>query len=709
MRNLAQPQDRMGTVGKREINVAERSEGRCCGRCAEFFLSPTRHFLGFFLLLSLLPYALASSATKPSKHPLPGRSQRKNIILVTLDTTRADRMGFLGSNRGLTPNLDTVASRAVIFTRAYAQVPLTTPSHAVLLTGTYPQFNHVRTLGTNLADDLPDMPELLHEHGYHTAAFIGAMILDPRNRMALGFNRGFEVYDGNFHTRKTGESRYGSEERRAGDVLASALKWLRRRKPGPFFMWLHFYDPHDPYDPPSPFKEKYASAPYDGEIAYTDSVLGEFFKALRDQDLYDSSLIAIAADHGEAFGEHGEERHGVLLYDETIHVPLLMKMPSEEFAGVKIDSRVGLVDVGPTLLQAASIDVPSAMQGKTLLPLIQGGGEGKQAPAHEKDRAVYSESDYAHENLGWSELHAWRTGKYLYVRAPKRELYDQSSDPGAVQNVASSAVAVADTLDSQLSSFLEKTSDAPKGAGKLDPAQMEKLRALGYMGSDMGNTRSAGANLIDPKDRIEVANRLGRDLVDMEEDRFDQAIADLRDMADHQSDVPQVYLELGQALNHVKRYQEAIPFLRTAASKAPDASSPYYQLGVAYVNLEQYRNALEAMQAAVVRNPNSPQYHLRVAYLQNQLLNLPEAEKEYKKTLELDPEYFEAHLEYGKMLALAGRINAALAQLAEAEKLRPESPEPHASLAEIYAQIGEEAKANRERALAQRLTENRAP
>ncbi len=691
--------------------MAERSEGRSWRWRAKLLSSPMRYFRGFLLLISLLPHPLAGDNRKPGNQAPAGRSQPKNIILITLDTTRADRMGFLGSSRGLTPNLDALASKGVVFTRAYAQVPLTTPSHAVLLTGTYPQFNHVRALGSTLTDNLPDMPETLHEHGYRTAAFIGAMILDPRNRMALGFNRGFEVYDGNFHTRKRGESRYGSEERRAGEVVASALKWLRRRKPGPFFMWLHFYDPHDPYDPPSPFKEKYASAPYDGEIAYTDSVLGEFFKALRDQNLYDNCLIAIGADHGEAFGEHGEERHGVLLYDETIHVPLLIKMPSAEFAGVRVESRVGLVDVAPTLLQAVSIGVSPAMQGKSLLTLIQAGKEGKQRPAGETDRAIYSESDYAHQNLGWSELHSWRAGKYLYVRAPKRELYEQTSDPGAVKNLASSAVAVADTLDAQLSSFLEKTSDAPKAAGKLDPAQMEKLRALGYMGSDMGNVKSGGAVLIDPKDKIEIANRLSRDLVDMEEDRFDEAIADLRDMADHQSDVPQVYLELGQALIHVKRYQEAIPFLRTAAAKAPDASSPYYQLGVAYVNLEQYRNALEAMQAAVTRNPSSPQCHLRVAYLENQLLNLPEAEKEYKKTIELDPDYFEAHLEYGKSLELQGRVDAALAEFAEAAKLRPDSPEPHTALAEVYTQIGEVTKANRERGLAQRLTENpnRAP
>jgi tetratricopeptide (TPR) repeat protein len=289
------------------------------------------------------------------------------------------------------------------------------------------------------------------------------------------------------------------------------------------------------------------------------------------------------------------------------------------------------------------------------------------------------------------------------VRAPKRELYDQSSDPDAVKNLAPTATAVTDTIDGQLSTFLHKTSDVQTASAKLDSAQMEKLHALGYMTSEGGIAKSSTSNLIDPKDRIEIANRLGRDLMAMQEDRLDEAIADLRDMAVHGSDVPEVYLELGQALIHRKRYQEAIPFLRTAVEKSPDSSSPYYQLGVAYVNLQQYSDALQAMQAAVARNPNSAQYHLRVAFLENQLLNLPEAEKEYKKTLELDPEYYEAYLEYGRMLLLQGHADAALAQFERAARLRPDAAEPHTAMAEVYTELGQTAQANRERTRAQRL------
>src|SRR5205809_7413191 len=305
-----------------------------------------------FLCVSLLA-SLVSAA---------GRTARPNIILITLDTTRADRMGFLGSQRGLTPNLDELARHSVVFTRAYAQEPLTTPSHAAILTGTYPQFNHVSDLGARLGKDIPYLPELLHRHGYHTAAFVGASILDPAMG-APGLARGFDIYDAFFHKRQRGEDRYKSVERRAGQVVDHALGWLSKHSQGPVFLWIHVYDAHDPYDPPEPYKTRYASQPYDGEIAYTDSAMGKLFHGLRARGIYNHAVIAVMADHGEAFGEHGEERHGMFLYDETIHVPLLVKFPGERSAGKRIDGRVRLVDVAPTLLREAGVPVPVVVQG----------------------------------------------------------------------------------------------------------------------------------------------------------------------------------------------------------------------------------------------------------------------------------------------------------------------------------------------------------
>jgi len=290
-----------------------------------------------------------------------------NVILITLDTTRADRMGFLRSRRGLTPNLDALARQSAVFLRAYSQVPLTTPSHATILTGTYPQFNHVSDLGSPLEKDLPYLPEILRHHGYHTAAFVGSQVLDPKSASAPGFDRGFDTYDAPFHARRPGDDRYHSIERRGMEVVAQALGWLNRHPHGPFFLWLHFYDPHDPYDPPPPFKTRYASSPYDGEIAYVDSAVGRLLAALRTRGLYQDALLVVVADHGEAFGEHGELSHGLLLYDDTVHVPLLIKLPGERAHHLAVESRVGLVDIAPTLLQELGISPPPVMQGTSLL------------------------------------------------------------------------------------------------------------------------------------------------------------------------------------------------------------------------------------------------------------------------------------------------------------------------------------------------------
>ena len=666
-----------------------------------------QYFHRCLLVLLLIKCTLLAETPKvPTSNPAK-KSQAPNIILITIDTTRADRMGFLGFKGGLTPNLDALAQGSVIFTRAYSQVPLTTPSHAVLLTGTYPQFNHVEDLGSPLGKDLPDLPDILRHHGYHTAAFIGAIILDPKNAMAPGFDRGFDFYDGTFHPRRPGESSYDSQERRAEEVESSAIRWLNRHPQRPFFVWLHFFDPHDPYDPPSPFKERYPSKPYDGEIAYTDSVIGNFVKELRRRNLYENSIIAIAGDHGEAFGEHGEERHGMLLYDETVHVPLLVKLPGARSGGKRINARVGLVDVAPSLLGAAGINPPSAMQGISMLPLMESTGSVAQEKSEE--RAVYSESNYARRNFGWSELHSWRTGKYLYVRAPHRELYDQSSDPLAAVNLSTSAGAVAETLDVQMTAFLEKTSQQKNGSLMLDPSQAQKLRALGYLASDKASPKSKGGVAIDPKDKIQVANRFHRDLVDMEEDRYDKAIADLRDLATQEPDMSMVDLELGQALARQGRQQEAMPFLRAAAEKDPTSPFPHYQLAVNFIVLEQFSAALQEMRAAEACAPNSAQYHFFVASLQARILNLPEAEKEYDEALKLDPNYFDAYLNYGRVLLMEEHPDAALSKLLQAEKLRPQSADVHTALAELYVQIGDVAKAQRERALLKRLTENDMP
>jgi arylsulfatase A-like enzyme/Flp pilus assembly protein TadD len=667
-----------------------------------------RLFFVVVLTLSAGTVSVSSAGSTPSPSTKP-----PNVILITLDTTRADRMGFLGSKRGLTPNMDALAKNSVVFTRAYSQIPLTTPSHAVLLTGTYPQFNHLDGLIQPLRTDLPYLPDLLHQRGYHTAAFVGSMVLDPATDAAPGFDRGFDVYDADFHAPQAGEDRYHSLERRAEDVANRAMGWLSQNSKGPFFLWLHFYDAHEPYDPPQPFKAHYASEPYDGEIAYTDSVVGSVMEVLQRHGLYQNTLIAIVADHGEAFGEHGEKFHGMFLYDETIHVPLLLKLPGEKFAGKRVEARVALADVAPSVLEATGAPVQVAMQGQSLFSLMNvagvsaGSPAGKLGAGGEKrapDRAIYSETNYAHRVFGWSELHSWRREKYLYVQAPKRELYDQVSDPDALTNLALTEKAVADTLDGQLSEFKKKTSGAATEQAELNPEAEEKLRALGYMGSDSGNSNNSEKALIDPKDKIDFANKIHEYIFGLELDHYDEALAGLHELVQqHPADAGTAYLEFGKSLVHLGKYQEAVPILRNAVEKIPDSSTAHFDLGLALAKTGQWEAALPEIQAAAEHKPTSAQMHYYLAAVHNRLKHLPEAAAEYEMALKLDPDHFQANLRYGRMLFLEGHADAALPKLAHAVKVNPDSAEAHAFLADAYQQLGQVGNANRERAAAAQL------
>lgn len=637
-------------------------------------------------------------------------AQPPNVILITLDTTRADRMGFLGSQRGLTPNLDALARQSVVFTHAYSQVPLTTASHATILTGTYPQFHQVNDFGVPLAPDLPYAPDIFRARGYHTAAFVGSLVLDPGARSAPGFDRGFDSFDAGFHRRHMGEDRYQAIERRGGEVVAHALAWLNQHPHGPFFIWVHLYDPHDPYDPPEPYKSRYASNPYDGEIAYADSAVGKLLSQLRTRGLYHGALIAVMADHGEALGDHGENTHGIFLYDETIRVPLLFKLPEERSAGRRIDSRVGLVDVLPTILQAVGVAVPQDVQGESLLTMMKPAPASRtgtnKAPETSHDRPVYAESDYPHRTFGWSLLRALRTGKYLFIEAPHKELYDQSADPKEEHNLFTTSVAVTNTLASQLDAFRQKTSsarEAPKVS--MDPGLQERLNALGYVASDnsaalMPGIKDTGA---DPKDKVEVVNLLHRAEMLKEELRLQEAVPLFEQVIALEPNLPIAYLQLGTALTALGNYAKALPVLRKAVEMRPDLTIPRYQLGSALFETGDFAAAAVQFETAVARSPDWAEAHFSLATAYARADRMPDAIREYEKVIELRPSHYGAHLLLGRALALSGDPEAALTKLLKAAELQPESSEPHLFLADAYLQLGRQADAERERAEADHL------
>jgi tetratricopeptide (TPR) repeat protein len=550
--------------------------------------------------------------------------------------------------------------------------------------------------------DLPYIPEILHAQGYRTAAFVGSIVLNPTPSYAPGFDRGFDTYDAAFQYAGPGENHYRTVERRGGEVVARALAWLNKHPKGPFFLWVHLYDAHDPYDPPEPYKTRYAKAPYDGEIAYADSAVGKLFQQLKASGLYDGSVIAVMADHGESLGAHGEDTHGVFLYDETIHVPLVIKLPKAR-ARKTIDHRVELVDVMPTLLQAVGIAVPAEVQGESLLPMMHT-DVGENTPEAWQDRPAYSRSDYPHLAFGWSAIQSLRTGKYLYVQSPRRELYDQAADAKAENNLAATSTAVADTLAARADAFHQKTSstrEAPKAT--VDPAAEAKLAALGYVASGSNVTKTAGSEQPDPKDKIEIANLIHRASAAREKRHFQEAADLLQQSIAKDPGMPGTYAKLGENLLDLKQYDAAIPVLRKAAELNPESPMEHLQLAKGLMATGDFAAAVPELEYAVTKQPNLADAHvfLEMAYAHTN--RIPETIKECETVLEFMPDHYGSYLILGRFLELSGDLAGAVPKLKKAASLQPKAPDPHVILADVYDRLGQKADADRERATANRL------
>ena len=605
---------------------------------------------------------------------VPRGAAAPNILLITLDTTRADRMGFLGSARGLTPALDALAKRSVVFTRAFAQAPITTVSHATILSGTYPPFHQVDDFGAALPASVPYLPDLLRQRGYRTAAFVGSLVLDPRGGTAPGFDRGFEVYDAGFTLRRPGENRYRTIERRGDDVVARARKWLATQ-PAPFFLWVHLFDPHDPYDPPDDLKRRFSKEPYDAEIATADRDVGELLKGVPAD-----TVIAVTADHGESLGDHGETTHGVFLYDAVLQVPLLVCFLGGQSAGARVDTRVRLVDLAPTLLEAAGATVPTTVQGESLRPLI---GQPKA-----EDRPVYAESSYPRRAFGWSALVSWRADRFLYVRAPEPELYDVTTDPGASRNLASARGRLADGLESELAAFLTRSrhaaGDGSKTSGppKVDRALAERLASLGYVSGAAGAPVVTGAN---PKDRIAIANMLHEAIVAVEDGAFQRAIPLLEKVTSDEPGIPIAQLHLGVARARQKQYKAAITPLKRAVELQSGDMRAHYELGVVLYETGELTTAAQHFAAVAAKMPDwaDARYSLGSVYARIDRVN--EALSELRVAVKLEPRHFRANLLLGRLLTLRGETALAVPYLRTAVEVQPTSEEAKRFLADALS------------------------
>jgi choline-sulfatase len=557
------------------------------------------------IVLGVLLPAISWAATSPT------------VILITLHSTRADRMGFLGSKHA-TPSLDALAKQSIVFEHAYSQAPLTVVSHATILSGTYPQTHQISEFGSPLASSLPYLPDLLRARGYHTAAFVGSIALDPKNGLAPGFDRGFNVYDAGFHRPQRGENRYQAVERRGEQVVAHAAAWLARNQQTPFFLWVELDDP-----------QAASGAAYDRAVAAADTAVGKLVAALRARKLYDDAVIVVTADHGESLGAHGEDTHGIFLYDETIHVPLLVKLPQNQMAAKRVPGKVRLVDVAPSVLELAGVAVPSAMQGQSLLRIA------KTNPT--ADQPVYSRSDFPQRGFGWSGLQSWRAGKYLYIRAPKPELYDLSADPGAAHNLAQTSKATLDTIAGQLDAFDQRFSGGKSAGPELTSSEMQKLASLGYVGLQKSAGASTAATGTDPKDVIATANKVQNAMLAIDSGEPERAISVLQPLVATQPGMYLAQYALGVAYAQQQQYAKAVESLHKAIELRPDSAWANYEIGSALLKTGDFKTAAVHLEIASNRLPEFAEAHSLLAQAYEHLGRAEEAKRERAKAGQSGP------------------------------------------------------------------------
>jgi arylsulfatase A-like enzyme/Tfp pilus assembly protein PilF len=556
--------------------------------------------VGILTLLAMQvdSWGAAKSASKP------------NIVLVTMDGVRADRIGFLGGHSALTPTLDHLASESIVFLHAYSPSPVSVPAHATILTGTYPQTHHASEFSVPLPAAVPYLPDLLHRAGYATAAFVGVIDLDPRNGPFQGYDRGFDTYDAGFHQPQRGESRYQSVVRRDDEVVARATKWLAANKHRPFFLWVQMGDA----DGATP-------AAYDRAVTAMDKAVGKLMTSLHSQSVDRDAMVVVAAAYGQSLGAHNEDSHGIFLYDETIQVPLLVKLPATS-AEKQIKSRVRLVDVAPAVLEQAGIAVPSQMQGQSLLRIANSSSQTEQP--------VYSQTDFPQQGFGCSVIESWRAGKYLYIRAPKPELYDMVADPRATRNLAQTSRATLDTLASQLQAFDARLSnDSGKASSSLSSSEMQKLASLGYVGLQNSSTGvQAASSGTDPKDMIVIANKTIEALNYLDDGKPEKAVPVLKQVLASQSSTYLAQFAMGRALFDQQKYGEAVPYLHKAIELQPDSAWAHYTMGLTLIKTGDFKTAAVHLEIAAGRLPQFPAVHAALAQAYEHLGRTQEAARE---------------------------------------------------------------------------------
>jgi arylsulfatase A-like enzyme/Flp pilus assembly protein TadD len=605
-----------------------------------------------------------------------------NVVVITLDTTRADRLGCYGFRPAETPHIDALADEGVLFEHATATVPLTFPSHSSIFTGLVPPHHGVRDNGGFFLDDRSvTLAERLEHAGWTTGAFIGAWVLESR----WGLAQGFDEYSDRFQLSKYKVVSLGTVQKRGDEVMDDALRWMEGAREKKFFAWVHLYDPHAPYDPPEPFASRFARQPYLGEIAYTDQVVGRLTAWLRERGLMERTVIVLTADHGESLGDHGENAHAYFIYGATTHVPLIVRTPWGRHG--RSAAQVSSVDIMPTVLDLVGLPPQPGIDGRSLARAVLD-------PAAKLGHVAYSESYFPRYHFGWQHLRSLRDGRYAYIDAPEPELYDLAADPGESRNIFKAYSQRAEDLRVKLEALAEAPEDSAPARQTMDPETLQRLAALGYVGNVIDV--DPNAVLPDPKAKLKLFQAMGaaKDLA--QDQRYEEAVAKMREVVAEDPKIIDAHLTMGNWLVRLKRGEEAAAAFKQALALKPDDDIALGNLARVYLARGREKDALDALEVfktALRLNPKSPQSWYQLATIYLDLGHYDDAEATFKEALAANPKMGASYNGLGVIAFARGRVDEAARLIEKGLALEPRLRTAEYNLGRLAEARGEAARA----------------
>ena len=564
--------------------------------------------------------------------------KRTNVLMITLDTMRADRLGYAGYEKAKTPHLDALAAASANFTNARTHVPLTLPSHSSLMTGLLPTGHgiHVNMQGA-LPAEVGTLAESFKRAGYSTGASIAAWVLASR----YGLARGFDYYD---EVDEELDTLTTLAERPGQDITAASLAWLNENGDKPFFFWAHYFDAHDAYLPPAGFRD--FEHPYDGEVSFVDHQVGQLISWLETSGNAEDTLVIVVGDHGEDLGQHGEGSHGLLIYDGTLDIPLLMRMPDRIKPSV-IETNVGLIDIPPTICELVNINTPGEMDGESLVSALDG-------IEMDKSRPFFAEGEYSRRSFGWARLRSFVVGDWKLIDSPSPQLFNITEDPGETNDLAEAEPERLEAMREAMLSFLAsktvREAVSLEASGDADAA----LAALGYVAGTSGAIDDDPMDLKEPRDMLEV---------------FKGSIR-----ADH-------------LLKH-KDPNQALPLIEWILNKSPESEELYGLLGNCKFQLEQYEEAIVAYEMALRNKGDNPHHLTRLGNCHLKLKDYDKAEECYLAVLALDPNFGAAHSRLGLIHGFRQNWNEAINYFTTCVEMDPDSVNARCNLANALCGSG---------------------